>query len=153
MKLYNLIFGEGGFFHYGFWGMALVEYLKYCLIGNAVYTLLIFLRNEIGNTLKKIALGTFVITALCSALMIGRLSAGELFGLSTIIILTAWLWYFIFIPQWLIYFITKGLSTPATKRPRLKAAIWRLLLTFLLPFSLVLIHILIGQFVFNITPD
>jgi len=155
MKLINWLFGVGGLFNYGFWGMALVEYLKYCLIGNAGYTLLIFLRREIGDNLKKIALGTFVITVLCSALMIGSLDRGSGGppGFSLIIILTIWLWYFIFIPQWLIYVITKTIVSSATKQFRLKAALSRLVLTLLLPFSLILIHILIGQYVFNITPD
>lgn len=144
----------GEFFHYGFWGMALVEFGKFGLFGNALYSLFIILYREEKNRIKTILAGTAVASCLASALMltyIYRQVASGPVRLSLVILTFIWLSYFIFIPQMIIFLINKKRLKAGVKLQKITVS--RVVLTLALTFGLIMIHIIIGLYVFRITPD
>lgn len=143
-------------FHYGFWGMALVAFGKFGIVGNVVYSLFVFFYKEERNDPKTILMGTPVASCLASALMLISIYADggqDPIKLSVVIIVFIWLYYFILIPQIAIFLINKRLRQTAAIHKRTISLALRAALTLVLPFGLAIIHIVVGQFIFGITPD
>lgn len=144
----------GEFFHYGFWGMALVEFGKFGLFGSALYSLFIILHREEKNNVRMILGGTAVASCLASVLMLTyiytQIASGPV-RLSLVMLTFIWLSYFIFIPQMIIFLINKNRLKAGVKLQ--KIAISRVMLTLALTSGLIMIHAIIGQYVFRITPD
>ncbi|HYA48104.1 MAG TPA: hypothetical protein VEG35_00270 [Burkholderiales bacterium] len=139
-------------FHYGFWGMAVVEFGKFGILGNAICSLFIAFFGEDKSTIKTLLAGTAAASCLSSALLLIHAEAGSgPVRLSLAIIVFIWLWYFIFIPQSVILSINRKLVKTGALRWRMIAL--RIVFTVVLPCLLAFLHAVVGQNVFGITPD
>jgi len=141
------------FLHQGFWAMGIVSvFLVLSLIGNSIESLLIILKRTIGDSLGKIALGALVMAAFGTTWVLIHEWRGEPFEVSVVLILMFWSWYFIFVPQFLIFLMIerKRAGRDGMRQARIG---WRIALTVLLPVVLSFVHWAIGIYVLHITPD
>jgi hypothetical protein len=132
-------------FKWGFWKVSLSYYILFGLLGNSIYSLLIIIRSQIGDRPKKIVIGALAVSFFCCPLMYFFLSSQSPVGYRWVITMTVWLWYFIFIPQLLIYGITKSILTLDRKRYLPLIVLLRLVLTVALLICLLGLHFLIGE--------
>ncbi len=140
----------GDFFHYGFWGMAIVELGQFGLVGNALFSVFALLLKGKHSRLRTLLLMTPLAATPSFILMLITLNSRERshpIGGPVAIILFIWLCYFIFIPQGLFHLIrAKGFGAKPI-------FLWRLALTAIFCVALAVVHIIIGQGVLGITPD
>jgi len=145
----------GNFFNLGFWGMGLsLFFLPLSLIGNGIYSIFVLIFDEKRNVSRTLLIGTIIISIICSS--VGQMIVNrtwEPLNAFYVIGTVLWLWYFILVPQMLIRLIISKIKKTESAGLRLRRAILRLVLTALLPFGLCVLHIIIGVYVFGITPD
>jgi hypothetical protein len=144
------------FFHYGFWGMALIEFGFYSLIGNLVFSLFIVFYGEAKNKIKIILFGTPFVSLISTALLLRKITQENdqtPIGLGLRVIFFIWMSYFILIPQLAMRAIIKASLRPPGKGDRLLALGLRVVLSVILPYVLAIIHGTIGSRIFGITSD
>jgi hypothetical protein len=141
------------FLHPGFWAMGIVGfYMLLSLAGNGVCSLLIILKKRTGSAIWKIALSALVVAMLGVGCLFVLNWRGEPMEVSGILKGTFWAWYFVFIPQFLIFLILKRKRSDEEVQKGNRTAL-RIALTMLLPIILSFVHWYLGIYVLHITPD
>lgn len=127
-------------------------YLFFALIGNGTSSLLIILKEKMGDSIWKIALGALAVATLGVGWLFVREWQGEPVEISGVLTGTFWAWYFVFVPQLLIFLILRRKKANGTGTRRIRIA-WRIALTLFFPIALSCVHWIIGIRVLHITPD
>jgi hypothetical protein len=119
-------------------GIALLFYLPLSLVENLIWSLVILIKGEKGNSPRALFWGTLGISSV-SALIAFRLIGWRPWGpsdLLPLIMAGLWAWYFILVPQLVI----RWALTKWGQGCRSKMVILRIVFTVVLPMLLYLAH-------------